>query len=114
MSFVTPQIKEALKDHVLEEPLPFGHGFLAYYMRDPDQGRMMSTLFVFTPEGIVIMGDLCPEGPGNGGSISSYGYGIGWFSKKLSEYYLCEKFLHRVWQADVAARWVREHIDEMK
>jgi hypothetical protein len=114
MSFVTPQIKEALKDHVLEEALPFSHGFLAYYMRDTDQGRLMSTLFVFTPEGIVIMGDLCPEGPGNGGSISSYGYGIGWFSNKLSEYYLCEKFLRRVWQADVAARWVREHIDEMK
>jgi hypothetical protein len=114
MSFVTPQIKEALKNHVLEEALPFSHGFLAYYMRDPGQGRMMSTLFIFGPEGIVIMGDLCPGRPGNRGSISSYNYGIGWFSKKLSEYYLCEKFLSKEWQSVVAARFVREHIDEMK
>lgn len=114
MSFVTASIKESLKNHVLEEALPFGHGFLAYYMKEPGQGRMMSTLFVFTPEGIVIMGDLCPGGPGNGGSISSYGYGIGWFSRQQSEYYLCEKFLRREWQIEVAERWCREHIEEMR
>lgn len=114
MSFVTPQIKESLKNHVLEEALPFGNGFLAYYMKEPGQGRMMSTLFVFTPEGVVIMGDLCPGGPGNRGSISNYNYGIGWFSRKQSETYLCEKFLSKEWQSVVAARWVREHIDEMK
>lgn len=113
MSFVTPAIKEALKNHVLEEALPFGHGFLAYYMREPGQGRMMSTLFVFTPEGIVIMGDLCPGGPGNRGSISNYNYGIGWFSKPKSEYYLCEKFLSREWQSVVAADWVKEHIGQI-
>jgi hypothetical protein len=114
MSFVTPAMKEALKGHVLEEALPFGHGFLAYYMRDPNQGRMMSTLFVFTPEGIVIMGDLCPGGPGNRGSISNYNYGIGWFSRHQSEYYLCEKFLSKEWQSVVAARFVREHIWQLK
>lgn len=114
MSFVTPAIKEALKNHVLEEALPFEKGFLAYYMRDPGQGRMMSTLFIFTPEGIVIMGDLCPGGPGNRGSISSYNYGIGWFSKKQGEYYLCEKFLSKEWQSVVAERWVREHIAELQ
>ena len=113
MSFVTPQIKEALKNHVLEEALPFGHGFLAYYMRDPGQGRMMSTLLVFTPEGIVLMGDLCPGGPGNRGSISNYNYGIGWFSRPQSEYYLCEKFMAREWQSIVAAKFVREHIAEI-
>lgn len=114
MSYVTPSMKDALKNHVLEEALPFGKGFLAYYMREPGQGRMMSTLFIFTPEGIVIMGDLCPGGPKNQGSISNFGYGIGWFSSKLSEGYLCEKFLSREWQITVAKDWCREHIEEMK
>jgi len=114
MSFVTPAMKDALKNHVLEEALPFDKGFLAYYMRDPGQGRMMSTLFVFTPEGIVIMGDLCPGGPGNRGSISNYNYGIGWFSRQQSEYYLCEKFLPKEWQSVVAAQFVREHIGQLK
>lgn len=114
MSFVTAAMKQSLANHVLEEALPFDKGFLAYYMKEPGQGRMMSTLFIFTPEGIVIMGDLCPGGPGNRGSISSYNYGIGWFSRKQSEYYLCEKFLSKEWQLVVAERWCREHIDEMK
>lgn len=114
MSFVTPQINDALKNHVLEEALPFGHGFLAYYMRDPGQGRMMSTLFVFTPEGIVIMGDLCPGGPGNRGSISNYNYGIGWFSRPQGEYYLCEKFMSKEWQVGVAERWCVEHLEELR
>jgi hypothetical protein len=114
MSFVTAEMKRSLENHVLEEALPFGHGFLAYYMKEPEQGRMMSTLFVFTPEGIVIMGDLCPGGPGNRGSISNYNYGLGWFSRKQSEYYLCEKFLSREWQSVVAARFVREHMGEIK
>lgn len=114
MSFATAEMRESLKNHVLEEALPFGHGFLAYYMRDPNQGRAMSTLFVFTPEGIVVMGDLCPGGPKNQGSISNYNYGIGWFSRPQSEYYLCEKFLSREWQIEVAERWCREHIEELK
>lgn len=114
MSFVTAQIRESLKNHILVEALPQTGDFRAFYMKEPGEGRMMSTLFVFTPEGIVIMGDLCPGGPGNGGSISRFGYGLGWFGSQKSEYYLCEKFLQREWQREVAERWVREHIEEMK
>lgn len=113
MSFVTASIKDALKNHVLEE-VPAGGVFRAFYLKEPGQGRMMSTLFVFTPEGIAIMGDLCPGGPKNQGSISNYGYALPWFSGKLSEYYLCEKFLAREWQIEVAERWCREHIEELK
>lgn len=111
MSFVTAAMKESLKDHVLEEALPFGNGFLAYYMNRPGKGRMMSTLIVFTPEGIAILGDLTPE---RHGSISAYGYGVGWFGSDKSEYYLCEKFLTREWQCEVAERWCEEHLKELK
>lgn len=111
MSFVTATMKEDLKDHILEEALPFGKGFLAYYMKRPGTGRIMSTLVVFTPEGMALLGDLTPE---RHGSISALGYGIGWFGSEKSEYYLCEKFLQREYQPEVAARWVREHIEEMK
>jgi hypothetical protein len=114
MSFVTAQIREALKDHVLEEVLPETKDFRAFYMKEKDGGRMMSTLFVFTPEGIVIMGDLCPGGPKNQGSISDFNYGLGWFSRQQSEGYLCSKFLTTEWQIEVAERWCREHIEEMK
>lgn len=113
MSYVTPAMKDALKNHVLEEQ-PAGGKFRAFYMKEPGQGRMMSTLFVFTPEGIVIMGDLCPGGPNNQGSISNYGYGIEWFSKKLSEGYLCGKFLREEWQAEAALEWVLDHIEEIQ
>lgn len=114
MSFVTPAIKESLKNHVLEEALPQTGAFRAFYMKEPGKGRMMSTLFIFTPEGIVIMGDLCPGGPRNGGSISNYGYGIEWFGSQKSEYYLCEKFLVKEWQVELAEAWCREHVEEMK
>lgn len=114
MSFVTASMRDALKNHVLEEVLPQTGEFRAFYLKEPGEGRMMSTLFVFTPEGVVIMGDLCPGGPKNQGSISDYGYGLGWFARKQSEYYLCEKFLSREWQIEVAERWCREHIEELK
>ena len=114
MSYVTPQMRESLKNHVLEEALPQTGAIRAFYLKEPGQGRMMSTLFVFTPEGIVICGDLCPGGPNNQGSISNFKYGIGWFSGKLSEGYLCEKFLAREWQIEVAEEWCRDHIAELK
>jgi hypothetical protein len=107
-------MRDALKNHVLEEALQKTGEFQAFYLKEPGQGRMMSTLFVFTPEGIVICGDLCPGGPGNQGSISNFGYGLGWFSGRLSEGYLCEKFLSREWQPKVAEEWCREHIEELK
>jgi hypothetical protein len=114
MSYVKPGMKDALKNHVLEEVLPQTGEFRAFYLKEPGQGRVMSTLFVFTPEGIVIMGDLCPGGPKNQGSISDYNYGLAWFSSKLSERYLCSKFMTPVWQIEVAEGWVREHIEEIK
>jgi len=114
MSFVTPAMKDALKNHVLEEVLPRTGEFQAFYMKEPGRGRMMSTLFVFTPEGIVITGDLCPGGPRSQGSVGDYGYGLEWFAHPQSELYLCSKFLTREWQIEVAERWVRDRVAAMK
>jgi len=105
-------MKEALKDHILEE-LPGSDQLKAFYLKKPGEGRMLSTLFVFTPEGIVVMGDLCPGGPRNQGSISVYNYGLAWFSTELSEHYMCGKFLGEVWQSEVALGWVRDNRKEL-
>ena len=106
MSYIKPDMKDSLKDHVLERVLDT-EKFQSFYMKRPGQGRMMSTLLVFTPEGIVIMGDLCPSGHG---AISVYGKGIKWFIGTLSEGYLCEKFLQRVWQRDAAVEGLKEEV----
>ena len=87
------------------------NNFEAYYLRPKEGGRMMSTLITFTPEGIVIMGDLCPD---ENGVISCYGYGRAWFTGKLSSRYLCEKFLHQKWEPKAAIEWVKDHIESIK
>ncbi len=76
----------------------------AFYLKAPGT-RMMSTLLLFTPEGIVLQGDLTPE---RKGSLSDLGYGPGWFSGKLSEGYLCEKFLEHKWVPERAAEELRD------
>lgn len=77
----------------------------AYYLRDPSQGRIMSTLIVFTPEGIALMGDLTPE---RSGSISCFGYGVDWFAGHKSSGYLCEKFLEKKWIREDAKLELRD------
>jgi hypothetical protein len=80
-----------------------------YYLREPNQGRMMSTLIVFTPEGIVVTGDLSP-GSGAGGVTSWPGYGIDWFAGRLDYAYLAEKFLDKQWESQYSADVLRQHI----
>ena len=104
MSYVTANMAEALKSHVLEE-ISAGEKIRAFYLKRPGEGRMMSTLFLFTPEGIAIMGDLVPDGHG---SISTYGYGVGWFADILGEDYLCSKFLPKVWVREYAVEWLND------
>lgn len=116
MSYATTQMREELKDHVLAQVLDTPD-FRAFYLRSKhklEYGRVMSTLFIFSPEGITICGDLRPDGPSGSASHSDYGYGLTWFSGNLSERYLCEKFMHEVWQRDVAAEECSEHADEIE
>lgn len=96
--------EKALAGHVLEDVVVTDK-VKVFYLKDPKQGRMMSTMIIFTPEGIALMGDLTPE---RHGSISSFGYGIGWFSGKLSADYLSEKFLEKKFVPEYAFKCIRE------
>lgn len=98
MSYVEAHMRESLKDHYLEQILDTDR-FKAFYMRREKGSRVMSTLFIFHPEGISICGDLVP---GHHGDSSALGYGINWFAGVLSEGYLCSKFLLQGWHADLA------------
>lgn len=50
---------DTFKDHYLEQVLD-AEKFKAFYLKQPGMGRMQSAMFLFTPEGIIICGDLCP------------------------------------------------------
>jgi len=108
----TLRFDEELKDHVLEQVLD-QPGWKAFYLRMPDRGRMMSTCFIFSPEGIILTGDLTPARHGRG-ATSCYGYGLGWFAGRLSDSYLCEKFLEKGWHADLAAEDLRDMAAEIR
>lgn len=101
MSFVKPHMREQLKDHALEELTKPDAVIRAFRLKPPERTRIMSTLIVFTPEGIVLLGDLKPQGDTNG-VVSVLGYGLDWFRSQLSERYLCEKFLRKRWQPEAA------------
>lgn len=103
--------RDMLKNHFLEEVLD-SPKFQAFYLKEPGLGRMQSTLILFTPEGIIITGDLCPgNDPRNSGVTSSLGYGINWFAGKLSPCYLCEKFLSEGFHKEIAGLDCREIAD---
>lgn len=113
-TYIAQHMKNSLEGHVLVQVLNT-EKFKAFYLKRPGEGRMMSTLILFTPEGIILTGDLCPK---DHGAPSVFGYGIGWFASKLSEDYLCSKFLREVWQEEVAVadivRNVRDEEEEAK
>jgi hypothetical protein len=111
MTRVEPHMKESLKDHVLVPVLPHKGAWASFYLRKPGEGRMMSCLITFTPEGIVLQGDLTP---GRTGNVSVPGYGLDWFAGQLSEDYLCEKFLERKWSSSLTRRAIRETILEKR
>lgn len=78
-----------------------------WYLRYPDQ-RAQSTLIIFSPEGIIITGDLCPGE--NRGVVSDYGYGLSWFVQDLNPDYLAEKFLRKRFVFEVADQEFRETV----
>ena len=99
-SYIKPHMRESLKNHVLIEQEPERH----YVLRIPERSEYL-THILFAARRIIITGDLC-IGPTNG-VISNVGYGLGWFSTKKSEDYLCEKFLRQQWQDEAAAETIR-------
>ena len=93
--------EDMLKNHYLEQVLDT-EKFKAFYLRQPGMGRMQSCLFMFTPEGVNICGDLCPGNDSRNSGVHAYGYGLSWFSQNLSGSYLCEKFLTKEWHPELA------------
>lgn len=105
MSYAQPHMVEALKGHVLQEITPPGSLIRGFRMGPPDGSRRMSTLLTFSPEGIIILGDLRS---GDRGLISDHDVGLGWFCGDVPENDLCEKFgLRPEWQPEAAARDLR-------
>lgn len=95
------KFKADFKDHVLEE-IPAGD-LKAFYLKRPGT-RMGSSLILFTPEGIVIAGDMTP----GRGALSAFGYGLSWFASELGWDYLCGKFLDKEWVPEYAVEYCRD------
>ena len=107
-TYVEDHMKESLKNHVLVPLLHSNVGEVrGFYLKPPGRTRMMSTLILFSPEGIVLQGDLTPS---HHGDVSSYGYGAQWFGGRLSEDYLCEKFLQKEFVPEKAYATFKERI----
>jgi hypothetical protein len=106
MTYVSTSQVDSLKDHVLSLHEKTDK-ITAYYMKVLGQGRMMSTLLLFTVEGIVIMGDLCPD---HNGVISCLGYDLSWFGSYKSEDYLCEKFLRKEFVKELALKSFKKEL----
>ena len=99
MTYIDPYMEHELDHHKL---FPVEAGSMkAFYLAAPKVGdpgkmgsRINSALIIFSPEGIILCGDLCPEAGGNA-VASVFGYGLGWFAGLLGGDYLCSKFLSR-------------------
>lgn len=109
-SCVTSAQRESLKDHFLEQILDT-EKFKAFYLREKPDSRMMSTLIIFSPEAIILCGDLTPARNGN---VSVLGYGLHWFAGFLSEGYLAEKFLQKGWHQNLAERELTDLVAQIK
>lgn len=98
--------------HFLEQVLDT-EKFKAFYLKEPGMGRMQSCLILFTPEGIIICGDLCPGNDPRNSGVHAFGYGLTWFAGHLSSGYLCEKFLSKEWHKELAIEDCRDRAEEI-
>lgn len=100
--------------HVLTE-VQSGEHLSAYTLSVPGRGRMGSVMIVDTPEGIVLLGDWCPND--NRGAVACH-YHLEWFSRNLSLDYMLEKFrLEESWHSDLAAEecryWLEQELERI-
>jgi hypothetical protein len=93
MSRVTDRIRESLAKHKLEE-IPAGDKVRVFRMSNGKDWCHLNE-FIFSPRGhIVICGDTILSDSTHG-LVSCVGYGLPWFTSRLSESYLCEKFFRK-------------------
>ena len=101
-TYVMPHMPKSLADHELTE-IPGG-----YLMKKPDDGNFALAV-VEVRRHIVLVGDLMIDG---NGAVSVCGYDLGWFAQKLSEDYLCSKFLREVWQWEACKEELQWWLDQ--
>lgn len=104
MTYIKNHMMASLADHVLDK-----RSESHYVMRRPGTGMYLVHIAEVGGH-IVLTGDLAIGGPH--GCVSAGGYGIPWFSTLKSEGYLCEKFLRKKWQLDLARREIAEWLRE--
>lgn len=117
MTYVTNEMEETFRKHYL---VLMQEGFsTAYYMREAGT-RNCCVLLTFSPEGVTITGDRTPQRNGTV-SVCGEGYSVPWFAGKLSEGYLCEKFLAERWVLELAAAelrdpgsWIRDYTEDVE
>lgn len=102
------QYYDQIKDHYLET-VEDGERIKAFYLRK-DQGRMMSVLLIFSPEGIIITGDLNPDPRGKG--VIARGHTLTWLFGSLEPRYMASKFLEKKWSPLLLKESIEEYIKE--
>lgn len=108
MSYVEQHMIDAVRNHSLTEVTPSGSVVRAFSLQEGSR-RTMSVLLLFTPEGIVLMGDLRLT---RQGVVAAYHQNLSWFCGRMHEDYLCSKFLVKEWQPEVAATDLLRHLAE--
>lgn len=98
MSLIDEHIQNVVKQHlkVMEQHTLIQVKQDTYFMGRLDTNAF-STHLSFLPGHIAIYGDFCPD---RNGVISSYRYGLQWFSSDKSPDYLCQKFLESKFTLD--------------
>ena len=110
-SYVDDELRARWAEHKLV-PMNVTGEVTGYRLKHPDSGRVQGCMILFTPEGIVVCGDWCPNN--NHGVVSNLGYGVEWFGNTLSEGYLCSKFLRTEYSRRAAREAVVERLKDLK
>lgn len=104
-TYVQDHMREALSRHELRIKLMDDKAGVSVWSMSRPSTCAYSAQIIFSPEGIVLQGDI-GFGSHQTGICSHSGYGIEWFSSRKSENYLCEKFLTREFVPEEAAETI--------
>ena len=109
-TFVEPHCVETLKDHKLRRVLYDEKLNISIWrMWRPGTG-FYRVLLTFSQEGVVLQGDITYGVNTGACGTFQYSYELDWFSGKLSEDYLCGKFLRQIWVPKYAIEWQKEEL----
>jgi hypothetical protein len=109
VTYITPYMAPSLEHHVLTCLLDTDE-VKVYRMARLDDSAYRVQL-TFSPEGIAIQGDV-GLGAAQNGICSRLGKGLGWFRGKLSEDYLCSKFMSKTWQHEAVGRDLQARLSD--